>query len=410
MYMSVCDVPCRTVSYCVVPCRTVSYCVVLCRTVSYCVVLCRTVSYCVVLCRTVSVLYDTLYDTVRRVVHPRRVGPRRLVRHCTTRRTLPTRRAPTPCTTPRRVVQCISDSTPLSLPALTFPLHFPFLSLGRLCHRSPRTVPVPLPRGGSTRRRAAALAVGPGASKWTPPGPAQNRGFESHDHPSTPQRATTLCPRDRLKVRRGRSEGMHGKEPSSWVRRYQAPSRQTNRAVGEGCPHCPPSAGGSLGSWRTAHTPAPGLGVPHPKPPAEPPPTQRPHVRGPKATKCPTPPPRKPQGLRTRARTPTTRLKARVWCGVSQGALRPPRNSGMFGGHTGLATALAAGLPTKRRVPRHGLATSAAIPTYPSAPCGALHSARRWGGRIAHSARAAPFGGAPTTRQRRLAIKRHPAG
>ena len=31
---------------------------------------------------------DTLYDTVRRVVHPRRVGPRRLVRHCTTRRTV----------------------------------------------------------------------------------------------------------------------------------------------------------------------------------------------------------------------------------------------------------------------------------------------------------------------------------
>ena len=139
MYMSVCDVPCRTVSYCVVqcrtvsycvvlcrtvsycvvPCRTVSYCVVLCRTVSYCVVLCRTVLYCVVLCRTVSVLYDTLYDTVRRVVHPRRVGPRRLVRHCTTRRTLPTRRAPTPCTTPRRVVQCISDSTRFP------PLHCP---------------------------------------------------------------------------------------------------------------------------------------------------------------------------------------------------------------------------------------------------------------------------------------------
>ena len=55
-------------------------------------------SYYVVLCRTVLVLYDTLYDTVRRVVHPRRVGPRRLVRHCTTRRTLPTRRAPTLCT------------------------------------------------------------------------------------------------------------------------------------------------------------------------------------------------------------------------------------------------------------------------------------------------------------------------
>ena len=31
---------------------------------------------------------DTLYYTVRRAVHPRRVGPRRLVRHCTTRRTV----------------------------------------------------------------------------------------------------------------------------------------------------------------------------------------------------------------------------------------------------------------------------------------------------------------------------------
>ena len=78
-------VPCRTLSYCVVPCRTVSYRVVPCRTVSYRAVPCRTVSYRVVLCRTVSLPYDTLYDTVRRVVHPRRVGP--------------TRRAPTPCTT-----------------------------------------------------------------------------------------------------------------------------------------------------------------------------------------------------------------------------------------------------------------------------------------------------------------------
>ena len=75
---------CRTVSYCVVLCRTVSYRVVLCRTVSYCVVLCRTVSYCVVLCRTVSYGVGAV---------------RHLVRHCTTRRTSPTRRAPTPCTT-----------------------------------------------------------------------------------------------------------------------------------------------------------------------------------------------------------------------------------------------------------------------------------------------------------------------
>ena len=40
---------------------------------------------------------DTLYDTVRRVVHPRRVGPQHLVRHSTTRRTVDT---------VRRVVQC----------------------------------------------------------------------------------------------------------------------------------------------------------------------------------------------------------------------------------------------------------------------------------------------------------------
>ena len=57
------------VSYRVVPCRP-----------------CRTVSYAV-------------------------VAVRHLVRHYTTRRTLPTRRAPTPCTTPRRVVQYIPDST-----------------------------------------------------------------------------------------------------------------------------------------------------------------------------------------------------------------------------------------------------------------------------------------------------------
>ena len=93
--MSYCVVLCRTVSYRVVLCRTVSYCVVLCRTVSYCVVLCRTVSYCVVRCRCCTTpcttLYDAsyipdasgpdaLYDTVRRVVRSRRVGPRHLVR------------------------------------------------------------------------------------------------------------------------------------------------------------------------------------------------------------------------------------------------------------------------------------------------------------------------------------------
>ena len=49
----------------------------------------------------------------------------------------------------------------------------PFLSLGRLYQRSPRTVPVSLLRVGSTRRRAPALAVGwvrpgghPNSSRW----------------------------------------------------------------------------------------------------------------------------------------------------------------------------------------------------------------------------------------------------
>ena len=127
-----------------------------------------------------------------------------------------------------------------------------------------------------------------------------------------------------------------------------------------------------LGSWRTAHTPRPVLGCHTPNHPQNPLRPSAPTCAGQRLQKCPTPSPRKPQGLRTRARTLTTRLEARVWCGVSQGALRPPRKSEMFGGHTGLATAL--GSPTKRRVPRHRLATSAAMPSSPWAPC----SARRW--------------------------------
>ena len=50
----------------------------------------------------------------------------------------------------------------LFLLALSFLLYSPFLSLGRLCQRSPWTVPVSLPGVESTRRRAAALAVGQG--------------------------------------------------------------------------------------------------------------------------------------------------------------------------------------------------------------------------------------------------------
>ena len=47
----------------------------------------------------------------------------------------------------------------LFLLCLLFPV-FPFLSLGRLCQRSPRTFPVSLLCVASTQRRAAALAIG----------------------------------------------------------------------------------------------------------------------------------------------------------------------------------------------------------------------------------------------------------
>ena len=56
----------------------------------------------------------------------------------------------------------------LSLLGLSFPLYFPFLPLGTFCQRSPRTVPVPLPRVGSTWRRAPALAIGQGRPSGYP--------------------------------------------------------------------------------------------------------------------------------------------------------------------------------------------------------------------------------------------------
>ena len=61
-----------------------------------CICICLCVSYGVVPCRTVS------YGVV---------AIRHLVRHRTTRRKIPPRRAPTPRKTPQCVVQCISDST-----------------------------------------------------------------------------------------------------------------------------------------------------------------------------------------------------------------------------------------------------------------------------------------------------------
>ena len=48
----------------------------------------------------------------------------------------------------------------LFLLAQSFPLYFPFLSLGRLCQQSPLTFPVSLLCVGSTQRRATSLAVG----------------------------------------------------------------------------------------------------------------------------------------------------------------------------------------------------------------------------------------------------------
>ena len=65
----------------------------------------------------------------------------------------------------------------LSLLGQSYPLYCPFLSIGKLCQRSPRTFPVSLLCVGSTRRRATALAighmrpkgVGGGAPPWDPP-------------------------------------------------------------------------------------------------------------------------------------------------------------------------------------------------------------------------------------------------
>ena len=50
--------------------------------------------------------------------------------------------------------------TVLSLLGLSFPLHVLFLSLGKLCQRSPQTFPVSLLCVGSTQRRATTFTVG----------------------------------------------------------------------------------------------------------------------------------------------------------------------------------------------------------------------------------------------------------
>ena len=74
----------------------------------------------------------------------------------------------------------------LSLLGLLLPLYSPFLSLGRLCQRSPCTFPVSLLCVGSTRRRATALVgqVRPSGQPQTgggEPPPPPTAGFGPHD-------------------------------------------------------------------------------------------------------------------------------------------------------------------------------------------------------------------------------------
>ena len=93
------------------------------------------------------------------------ISPRCIVLVCSWRRLLADRHSPPfPWTLSFCRRRCPSAShrpVPfLFLLGLSFPLYFPFLSLGRLCRRSPRTFPVSLLRVESTRRRATAFAVG----------------------------------------------------------------------------------------------------------------------------------------------------------------------------------------------------------------------------------------------------------
>ena len=96
------------------------------------------------------------------------MSPRCIALVCSWLRLLVDRHSlPFPCTLSLRRRCCPSASQPVSFLfllaqslLLSTRLYFPFLSLGRLCQRSPRTFPVSLLCVGSSQRRATALAVG----------------------------------------------------------------------------------------------------------------------------------------------------------------------------------------------------------------------------------------------------------
>ena len=84
--------------------------------------------------------------------------------------------------------------------ALSLPPCSPFLSLGRLCQRSPRTVPVSLLCVGSTRRSARAIPIGqvrPGGhpipAVGNPPPPLQRRLLGPGILGGTPRGRSSTC-------------------------------------------------------------------------------------------------------------------------------------------------------------------------------------------------------------------------
>ena len=78
----------------------------------------------------------------------------------------------------------------LCLLALSFPLYFPFLSLGRLCQRSPRTFPVSLLCVGSTQRTFALCGVG-GSSAGIEASDTRTGGSRAGVNAASPSPSTT---------------------------------------------------------------------------------------------------------------------------------------------------------------------------------------------------------------------------
>ena len=91
------------------------------------------------------------------------ISPWCVVLVCSWRRPVADRHLPFPWTLSLHRLCPSASHHPVSflfLLAQSFPLYFPFLSLGRLCQRSPRTFRVSLLCVECTRRRATALTVG----------------------------------------------------------------------------------------------------------------------------------------------------------------------------------------------------------------------------------------------------------